>query len=229
MRIHYLQHVSFEGIGHIQQWADVNNHTVQKTELFNNQKPPVLDSFDLLIVMGGPMGIYDYDQHSWLKTEKVFISDVIASGKPILGICLGAQLIADVLGASVTAGNEKEIGWFPIQKISPATSALSHVLPEQLIAYHWHGDTFSTPAGAQRLYMSEACENQAFVYNSNVIALQFHLETTPDSMTTLIGNCGYELITGPYIQTATAMHSATEHFPTIHTVMDTIMDYLVKN
>jgi len=227
MKIHYLQHVPFEGIGHIQTWADTHNHQVSKTELFNGGQPPSVDSYDLLIVMGGPMGIYDYNDYPWLKIEKQYLKEVLDSKKPMLGICLGAQLIADVLEAPVTAGKDKEIGWFPITK-EPQSTKLGSLLPDEMIAYHWHGDTFETPKGAQRLFVSGACANQAFVYKDCVVALQFHLETTPESMQTLIENCEHELVDAPYIQSAEEMNARSNHFPDINNVMDTIMEYFTQ-
>jgi len=227
MKMHYLQHVPFEGIGHIQSWADAHDHQVSKTELFNNDTPPPLDSYDLLIVMGGPMGIYDYSDYPWLKEEKSYLKKVIKAQKPMLGICLGAQLIADVLGAPVTAGQNKEIGWFPITK-EPQSTKLGSLLPDELTAYHWHGDTFETPKGAQRLFVSEACANQGFIYNDHVVALQFHLETTLESVQALIENCEHELVDAPYIQSAEEMNARSNHLSYINKVMDTIMEYFTQ-
>lgn len=229
MKIHYLQHVPFEGIGYIQQWADDNKHSVSKTELFNNQAPPSTDDYDLLIVMGGPMGIYDYEEYPWLKDEKEYIKNAIDVKKTILGICLGAQIIADVLGGEVTHGKNKEIGWFPIVKTSDANNTkLGSLLPNEMMAYHWHGDTFSVPEGATRLYTSEACSNQAFIYNDNIVALQFHLETTEKSMGDLISNCEHELVDAPYIQTRTEMTNGMKNIRDINCVMNKIMEYLIS-
>ncbi len=186
MKLHYLQHVPFEGLGIIENWAVSNGFEISCTRLFADEKLPDIGSFDWLVVMGGPMGIYDHEAHPWLMAEKQLIKNTIDAGKTVLGICLGAQLIADVLGAKVYPGPQKEIGWFPLQGSNP-------LLPETLTAFHWHGDTFEIPKGATHLASSAACKNQGFIYNGRVVGLQFHLETTPQSMEALIENCGDEL------------------------------------
>ncbi len=186
MKLHWLQHVPFEGLGIIEEWAEANGFGITRTRLFAGEQLPEIGTFDWLVVMGGPMGIYDHVDHPWLVAEKQLIKNAIEAEKTVLGICLGAQLIADVLGAKVYAGPQKEIGWFPIQ-------GLNSFLPKTLTAFHWHGDTFEIPEGASRLASSEACKNQGFIYNDRIVALQFHLETTPESMEALIENCAGEL------------------------------------
>ena len=189
MKLHWLQHVPFEGLGIIEKWTETNGFEISCTRLFASEQLPEIETFDWLVVMGGPMGIYDYEDHPWLPEEKQFIKMAIDADKTVLGICLGAQLIADVLDAKVYPGPQKEIGWFPIQR----TEGAPKIIPDELTAFHWHGDTFEIPDDAVRLASSEACKNQGFVYNDRVIALQFHLETTPESMEALIENCGDEL------------------------------------
>lgn len=156
--------------------------------------------------MGGPMGVHDLEKYHWLKEEKDFLRQVITANKPILGICLGAQLLADVLGAPVTANEEKEIGWFPVTRTcaSPGRAGISGrlmtILPDSQTVFHWHGDTFALPDKGVPLDSSNACINQAFIYNERIIGLQFHLETTPESIGALIENCRAELIPAPWIQ-----------------------------
>lgn len=189
MKIHYLQHVPFEGLGFIEKWARTQNATTGVSRLFRNDPLPGTEDFDWLVVMGGPMGIYDHDEFPWLVAEKKLIQQAIGAGKTVLGICLGAQLIADVLGAKVYPGPQKEIGWFPIKRAAGAPD----LIPDTLTVFHWHGDTFDLPEGAVPLASSAACKNQGFIYNGRVVALQFHMETTVESMEALIENCGHEL------------------------------------
>ncbi len=222
MKLHWLQHVPFEGLGMIEEWAKAQRAEIRVTRLFNNEFLPDVDAFDWLVVMGGPMGIYDYDAHPWLVAEKQFIKQAIDADKTILGICLGAQLIADVLGAKVHPGPQKEIGWFPIQRSADAP----HLLPEEPTVFHWHGDTFELPAGAIRLASSEACKNQGFIYNNRVVALQFHLETTPESMEALIENCSHELVDAPFIQTAEQIRAERPNLRKINAAMKHLLDQL---
>lgn len=182
MNVHYLQHVAFEGLGSIEAWVRRGGHTLGATHFYRGDPLPAVDAMDLLVVMGGPMNIYEEADYPWLADEKRFIERAIAAGRRVLGICLGAQLVADVLGARVYANAEKEIGWFQVEKTeSAAASRLFAAFPAQLDVFHWHGDTFDIPAGAVRVARSAGCANQAFVYDKRVVGLQFHLETTSDS------------------------------------------------
>ncbi|MBN2684953.1 MAG: type 1 glutamine amidotransferase [Pontiellaceae bacterium] len=223
MKLHYLQHVKFEGLGQIESWALSQNIEISCTRLFDGDALPPLEQFDALVIMGGPMGIYDHDEHPWLVEEKVFIKRVIDEDKPVLGICLGAQLIADVLGAKVYPGPQKEIGWFPLQR----TKEAPEWFPETLTAFHWHGDTFDIPDGAVRLASSDACANQGFIVRDHVIALQFHMETTPQSMEALIANCAAELVDAPFIQTIDQMRAGAANIPIIHAELDKLLRALL--
>lgn len=183
MRIHWLQHADFEDLGCIAPWLAAHRHTVTGTPLQAGAIPPPVADFDALIVMGGPMNIYEYEAHPWLRTEKALIRAAIAQGRRVLGICLGAQLIADVLGGPVRRNDEPEIGWFPVElsAASRAEPAFAD-LPPRFTAFHWHGDTYALPPGAVCLAHSEACAQQAFSWDGGrVIGLQFHLEVTRDN------------------------------------------------
>ena len=205
MRIHWIQHVAFEGLGCIGPWLEQNGHEVTCSRLWAGEEFPMSGNIDGLVVMGGPMGVYDEAIYPWLAAEKSFIKQMIDQEKPVLGICLGAQLIAEVLGSKVWKNDHKEIGFFPMVGKPP-------ILPTEFTAFHWHGDTFGIPAGAVRLASSEATENQAFLYKDNVLALQFHLETTEASLMQLYENATGELTDAPFIQTlekATALRLAS--------------------
>lgn len=209
MRIHVLQHVPFEGPSRIADWAAATGHALTTSHLYVGDPLPELARFDRLVVMGGPMGVGDEAEHSWLAPEKARIADAIAAGKSVVGICLGAQLIAEVLGARVWRNAHREIGWFPID-LTPAAAGvgLCTDLPRRLTAYHWHGDTFDLPAGAVHLARSEACEQQAFLYGDRVLALQCHLEATPEAVAALAEHCANEIEPGPWVQSAAEMLAA---------------------
>lgn len=225
MKIHHLQHVAFEGLGSIEQVLLDKGHVLSATHLYLNETLPDIDDIDWLIVMGGPMGVYDEDKYSWLAAEKQFIKNVIAAGKPVLGICLGAQLIADVLGARVYKNEHREIGWFELQtKDEINQTILADVFPPSLNAFHWHGDTFDTPEGAVSFVASEACKNQGFILNDKVVGLQFHLETTPESAQALVDNCADELDGSRYVQPAQAILADTQNFITINQVMNDLLN-----
>jgi GMP synthase-like glutamine amidotransferase len=151
----------------------------------------------------------------------------VAAGKTVLGICLGAQLIADVLGAAVVQGPYPEIGWFPVHKDPRANrSAVGRALPARFTAFHWHGDTFELPQGAVSLGSSEACACQGFVYDERVVGLQFHLETTADSAAALVRNCGQEIGDGPYEQPAQEILAGADLFDDLNTCLVSVLDTL---
>lgn len=227
MNVHYLQHVPFEGLGSIASWMRMGGHHLSVTRFFQNDLLPGVDKIDWLIVMGGPMGACDDDKFPWLSSEKRFIKEAIREGKTVIGICLGAQLIASVLGARVYPNRFKEIGWFPIKMMDAGkNSSLFDFFPENLEVFHWHGDTFDLPAGAVHIARSEACQNQAFVYAEKVIGLQFHLECTNAGVAQLLENCSEELIEGSYIQTPSRILPCDKDFDSLNGVMGKLLDNL---
>jgi GMP synthase (glutamine-hydrolysing) len=226
MRIHYLQHVPFEGLASIEQWATKKDYIISATKFYNGEILPSVDDLDWLIIMGGPMNIYEDDKYPWLTLEKHFIAEAIKNNKIVIGICLGSQLIADVLGAKVYKGQEKEIGWYPIQVTPEAqVSQVFTSFPPSFTVFHWHSDIFDLPLGAVRLAYSEVCANQAFIYGDRVLGLQFHLESTPDSVQQIIKNSTSELVTGKYIQKPEEMLARDGDFNNINTAMCKILEY----
>jgi GMP synthase-like glutamine amidotransferase len=201
MNIHYFQHVPFEGLGSIENWVDKPGNKITATRFYEDHRLPFIDLFDMLIVMGGPMGAADDHKYPWMKPEKDLIEKAIKRNKLVLGICLGAQLIADVLGAKVYPNKEKEIGWYPVQFTSSGKkSRLLGNVPDELEVFHWHGDTFDLPAGSVHLARNEACDHQAFSYNEHVLGLQFHLEVTLSSVQQFVTMGKDEIVEGRYIQ-----------------------------
>ncbi len=225
MNIHYLQHVPFEGLGSIEQWAARRGDAVSVSRLYQGDALPALDAFDLLIIMGGPMGVYDEQEYAWLAPEKRWIAEAITAGKRALGICLGAQLIAAALGANVRRNPCKEIGWFPLELTDNGRESqfFKHI-PSGSDVFHWHGDTFDLPDGAEWIARSAACEHQAFVYRQRVVGLQFHLESTAQSVGLLIENCRNELVDAPFIQSGAAMLARPERFARINALMNGLLD-----
>lgn len=213
-RLHCFLHESFEDIGVIRDWAAGRSVPLSFTRFYQQESLPSLDSFDGLIVMGGPMGVYDEITYPWLKSEKHFLKEVIATDKFVLGICLGAQLLADAIGAKVYRNAEKEIGWWPIH-VHDAARSYFPASPAELFVFQWHGDTFDIPAGAIPLAESSACNNQGFVFADRVYALQFHLEVTSTEVQRLIQACRHELVKAPYIQSETHLLEFTIRYSQI--------------
>lgn len=209
MRAHYLQHVPFEGLGSIERWLQNARYEISCTQFFNSGVLPEIDDIDLLIVMGGPMSVKDEKDHPWLVKEKEYIRNAVNAGKSVLGICLGAQLIANAMGGKVFPSSIKEIGWFPVDAVESESTSVFQ-FPQKTEVFHWHGETFGLPKGAVQLAQSKGCDNQAFQIDSNVIGLQFHLETTPLSAQAIVENCRDELVEGEYIQSEVEILSAPQ-------------------
>jgi len=180
MKVHYIQHADSEDLANILPWLIKHGHKTTRTLLHKGEKLPSMDTFDWLIIMGGPMNADEHSKYPWLITEKAFIKKAIRSGKTVFGVCLGSQLIARCLGSKVGKNKFKEIGWHDVA-LTPAgrKSVLFRGFPPTFVPIHWHGDTFEIPKGIKRLARSAACRNQAFEYKGKVFAVQFHIEYSP--------------------------------------------------
>lgn len=234
MRAHYFQHVPFEGLGSIESWLVSNGYELTGTRFYESADLPQPGAIDFLVIMGGPMSVNEEGAHPWLALEKQFVRDVMALGKPVLGVCLGAQIIAGAMGANVFPNSVKEIGWIPIHA-TPGTGDLAFRFPafrfpSSEIVFHWHGETFDLPKGAIRLARSEACENQAFQLGRRVIGLQFHLETTPELANGIVTNCRNELVPSTFVQKEDEILSATpDRYASVNKLMDRLLSFLLQD
>lgn len=228
MRIHCLQHVPFEGPSGIADWALRRGHSIATTHVYAGDPLPAQAAFDWLVIMGGPMSVHDEADYGWLVPEKRFIGMSIAAGKTLIGVCLGAQLIAESLGARVARNPEKEIGWFPIELTEDGQSSpVFGFLPSALQVYHWHGETFELPPGAVHLARSAACEQQAFLYDGRVLGLQCHLESTPQSVADIVRHGADEIVPAAHVQTAERMLAASEQdYMQLNEALSGILDRL---
>ncbi|MCS4502564.1 type 1 glutamine amidotransferase [Arhodomonas aquaeolei] len=226
MRAHYLQHVPFEGPERIAEWLEDAGYTVTGTPLYRTAALPAPDEVDLLVVMGGPMSVNDEVAFPWLAAEKAFVRGIIEAGTPVLGVCLGAQVIASAMGGAVGPGPEKEIGWFPIRGEGGGDRSLFR-FPPSVEVFHWHGEALALPPGAVRLASSPVCPNQAFQLGRTVLGLQFHLETTPASARALVEHCGDELVPAPYVQSAADILAAPDtRYEAINALMGEVLAFL---
>jgi GMP synthase-like glutamine amidotransferase len=224
LRVHYVQHADGEGPGAVEHWARERGHELRGTHPYRGGPLPPAEDFDLLVVLGGGMNIYQTDRYPWLNDDRRLIAAAIAHGKPVLGICLGSQLVADVLGARVTRNPEPEIGWFPVELTEDASRfGLS---PGAVQAYHWHEDTWSLPEGAVRLASSEGCPNQAFAYGDRVVGVQFHPEMTLEIARSIALAEGDALPSGRFVQTPAEMLADGDRFDRAHPLLRSILDAL---
>ena len=217
MKVRCFQHVPFEGLGLIDPWLRGRGHEIAFTRWWAGEAAPGVDDYDWLIVMGGPMNVYQHRDHPWLVAEKAALCAAFAAGKRVLGVCLGAQLIADVLGAKVVQNAEREIGWWPVRAVppEPAAAGSRYAFPAFSTVLHWHGDTYSLPTGATRLASSAACAQQAFAWGERVLGLQFHLEMDAVAVAEIAAGCAEELKGGgAWIQSPDQLKAgASEHGP----------------
>jgi GMP synthase (glutamine-hydrolysing) len=229
MRVHYLQHVPFEDLGMMSPALIAGGHQLTGTQFFKPCTLPSVDDFDCLIVMGGPMGVNDEVACPWLYEEKQLIEQSVRYNKKILGICLGAQLIAQVMGADVYKNKYREIGWFDIEVCEEINDTiLAGVFPQQARVFHWHGDTFDIPKGAVHIAKSEACLNQGFVFEDHIIGFQFHLESTQQTIENLVLNCKDEIDGSKYVQSETEILSMKRNFSHSNNIMNGVLDSLAR-
>ncbi len=200
MKVLVIQHVACEGPGSI----DVAFHRagvqLEIVHLWQRQKiPKTLHKYEGLVILGGPMNVYEESQYPFLRDEDDLVSEAITKGIPTLGICLGAQLIAKACGARITSGARKEIGWYEVC-LTPdgRKDEIFSCFPPKFKAFQWHGDTFEIPRGAHHLASSDLFPRQAFRYD-NAFALQFHLEVDERMIQTWLQDYSSELASLPYI------------------------------
>jgi GMP synthase-like glutamine amidotransferase len=230
MRIHVFQHVPFETLGMIQDWAEGHIHIVTYTRFFDTDFViPPLFNYDMLIILGGPMSVNDTLQHSWLSSEKENVRKAIDAGKIVLGICLGAQMIASCLGAKVCANKVKEIGWFPVEIEDGALgNPIITGINTPFNAFHWHGETFDLPQNALHLMSSAACHHQAFLFKNQVLGLQFHLEMGKADIKRIIKCCGNELIPDIAIQDATTINKKSVAISSNKQILVRLLENLIS-
>lgn len=208
MKIHCIQHETFEKLYCIEDWINKNGYELTTTQMFNpDYKFPRLSEFDWLIIMGGRMNVDSEKRFLWLKDEKKFIAKSIDKGKVVLGICLGAQLIANHLGAKVYKQVNEEVGFYPIYRPKEtAENEFTKVFPVGLKVFHWHKRTFDMPYGANHIAYSEGTNYQAFEYEKRIFGLQFHLELNKEAVLEMYKNLwesylsDYDLEEEPYMQ-----------------------------
>jgi GMP synthase (glutamine-hydrolysing) len=217
--------IGFEGPGYITDWMDQQGHTMQVWRLFENPSLPHIEDVDLLIVMGGPMNIYEEERYPYLAAEKELIGACIREHKHVLGICLGAQLIADALGEKVFKNREKEIGWFPVHQDGDSEDhEIRSVFQGTFTPFHWHGETFDLPDGARLLGSSVSCRNQGFLFGNHVLAMQFHLEITPQIVEDLLEYASGDKTPGDFVQSSGEIRKGFKHCSTNRAILFRLLD-----
>ena len=224
MRMAVLQHVEFEGPAAVADWAAARGFPLRLFLLHRDPTLPSLVDFDMLTVMGGPMSANDEARLSWLGPEIALIREAIAADKTVLGICLGAQIIAKALDARVYPGSAKEIGWLPVQRTG--SHPFFDGVPDSFTPFHWHDETFDLPREAVMLVKSEITETQAFAVGQRVLGLQFHMEATEDSVRELLKGAAHEIGHGAFEQPPGTILANLNQCASLRPLLDTVLDRL---
>lgn len=229
MNVVVLKHAPFERLGQIELWLQETSASVETVALYDDEvQYPPLTSTDLVIALGGPMSVNDEVNYPWLVAEKQYIRDVVEADIPLLGICLGGQLIATALGAKVTDNPEVEIGWHTVSNV--ADDATVFQFPRALEIFNWHSETFALPKDGKRLLESQACPNQGFQLGERIIGLQCHPEVTPPIIQEWIDEIGEQMTVGDFVQTPQAMLAEPEtKMQSVRPVLFDLLDYLVRD
>lgn len=219
MSILVLQHIGCETIGKIEEAlkaAGLEARVIYSAE--GQTVPREMGEAAGLIVMGGPMSVYEEERYPFLRDEMRLIEKAVEEEKPVLGICLGSQMLAAALGAQVSKGPQKEIGWYPV-RLTPSASedALLHGVPEWFMGFHWHGDRFNLPVGATPLASSEITPIQAFRYGKNAYGFLFHMEVTDPMIREWVRAFNAEL-EGIRLDGKSILAGISEHLSPLHTV-----------
>ncbi len=201
MRIHTIIHAPFEKLGVIENWVSTQGHELSSTHTYRGEKLPDVSDIDFLIIMGGPQSATELDKYPYLRDELNLTKQAIQQNKIVLGICLGAQIISESLGAQTERSPNKEIGVYPLFLTEAGkTNSIFKNFPHTFDVMHWHNDMPGLPNGAELLAYSEGCPRQVIKYNERVYGLQCHLEMTTELIKGMLEHCVNDLKPGTYVQ-----------------------------
>ncbi len=231
MRMHVLRHFPLAAERQIVRWAASKGMDATVVDVFNGDALPDASAVQWLTVLGGPMSIHDEAEFPWLADEKQLLRACLDNDTMILGVCLGAQLLADALGGTVAPSPEPEIGWHPVT-VTPDGDGhpLLAGLPDTFMAFHWHVDACTLPPGATHLLASEGCEIQAFCHGNRAVGWQFHPEMDPtllDEGLAYAREVGVLTLTGTYVQSPEAI-LAGQHCETLEQTLHRLLDNLLE-
>jgi len=201
MRILVIQHSAADSLASAESLLHALGHELVQVRIDRQQPIPVSVECDAMILLGGPYPLTTPHRPVWMGEEQQLVRKYIERDRRILGICLGAQILASALGASVQRNEQPELGWHEVRRMSRESSLANHGLPDQMTVFHWHRDTFEIPPGAHRLFESTGCRNQAFCLEDRIFGLQFHLEADARTIRTFLAVSSHRELEGTRVQT----------------------------
>jgi GMP synthase (glutamine-hydrolysing) len=231
MRIQLIEHDPEDfSRTNITLWATEKKYQLKQIFICNNEALPALDSFDWLMIMGGSQHAWDIANYPWIQAEKDFLLQALGANKIVVGVCFGAQLLAEALGGRIFSAKHKEIGWHDVKLNSEGrTSFLFNQIPDAFTTFHWHSDHFSLPNGCIPLASSKATENQAFVCRQQpVVGLQFHPEYTLDMVRYYARNYSQDWLIDTYVQDGPAVLARTDELPGTYTLMKVLLNNIAQ-
>lgn len=227
MNILFVTHASFEAPGSIDVWAKKHKHKTHEVKPYAGEALPAIDNYDMLVVMGGPQSPIEIDKSPYLKDEIELIKQALKQKKRIVGVCLGAQLIGEALGATTERSPNKEIGMYPLELLSDAENDFVFKdFPAKFDVMHWHSDMPGIANGTELLAKSEGCPRQIFRYGDRVYGFQCHFELTKELVEGMVKHCGGDLKAGKYVMTPDQLMSLD--YSEINAQMDRVLDYLAS-
>ena len=237
LKVHYFQHIAGEGFGSCYTYLKQQGAVISATEFFalpidqalEIEALPSIEDVDLLIIMGGTMSVNDEANFPWLKIEKRWLRRYLAAGKPAIGLCLGGQLIANALGASVSRNQHQELGWMDVGRVSHVPENYFQI-PEKINIMQWHSETFEIPRGGVRLAQNNVCQNQMYQIGRNVLGFQFHPEMTPHALQLLIENEeDMAVFNGEFVQSIAELKKTNQNkFQQGNDLLNQAIEYVVS-
>ncbi len=227
MKILFVLHAAFESPGSIAKWAEQQGHATQEVHPYKGEKLPDAEQFDFLVVMGGPQSPIHIEQSPYLYDEIELIKSAIQAKKRVLGVCLGAQLIGEALGAKTEHSPHREIGAYPVELLEAAAAdPVFGEFPKKFDVMHWHSDMPGIPKGAVLLAKSAGCPRQAFRYGDRVYGFQCHFELTQVLVKGMIDHCPEDLKPGEYIMSEADLMAVD--YAQINLLLEAILNYMAE-
>ena len=227
MKMLIITHASFEKPGSILSWALKNNYSVDEVMPYRGQVIPDVSPYDFVVVMGGPQSPLEIDKAPYLVDEIAAIKNAIHQNKRLVGVCLGAQLIGEALGAKTEKSPHREIGCYPLTMLEAAQAdPVFKSLPKTIDVMHWHSDMPGIADGAELLAKSEGCPRQIYRYGDRIYGFQCHFELTKELVADMIESCPDDLRTGQYVMTKEQLMNV--NYGEINARMDSVLDYLAQ-